>query len=88
MTPITTHAESLHAAAKPRVRPLGSWWARSRPVLLVIIAIAFIAFALPPYLTLDPSRSRIPAPPDVQAYYPLLVAHVVFASIAMLSACL
>jgi uncharacterized membrane protein YozB (DUF420 family) len=88
MTPITTNPESVRAPAKPHVRPLGSWWAGSGPVLLVIIAIAFMAFALPPYLTLDPSRSRIPVPPDVQAYYPLLVAHVVFASIAMLSACL
>ena len=57
-------------------------------MLFLIIAIAFIAFALPPYLTLDPGRSRIPPPSGVQAYYPLLVAHVVFASIAMVSACL
>jgi hypothetical protein len=56
--------------------------------LLVIPVIAFIAFALPPYLTLDESRSRIPPPPGVPAYYPLLVTHVVFASVAMATACL
>jgi uncharacterized membrane protein YozB (DUF420 family) len=55
---------------------------------LVIIAVAFIAFALPPYLSLDPGRSRIPPPAMLPAYYPLLVTHVVFASIAMLGACL
>jgi uncharacterized membrane protein len=56
--------------------------------LLVLVAGAFIAFALPPYLTLDVSRSRIPPPTGFPAYYPLLVAHVVFASLAMATACL
>jgi uncharacterized membrane protein len=53
------------------------------PILLGAVALAFIAFALPPYLTLDAARSRVPPPPGVPAYYPLLVAHVVFASVAM-----
>ena len=56
------------------------------PVLLGVIALAFIAFALPPYLSLDVSRSRIPPPTGISAYYPLLVAHVVFASLAMVTA--
>jgi uncharacterized membrane protein len=64
------------------------WWRRLRLPLLVAVVGAFIAFALPPYLTLDVSRSRIPPPADFPAYYPLLVAHVVFASVAMATACL
>jgi uncharacterized membrane protein len=63
-------------------------WRRLGPPLLAALAAAFIAFALTPYLTFDPSRSRIPLPPDFPAYYPLLVAHVVFASVAMAAACL
>lgn len=55
------------------------------PVLLGVVALAFIAFALPPYLSLDISRSRIPPPPGVGVYYPLLVGHVVFASLAMVT---
>lgn len=55
-------------------------------ILLGAVALAFIALALPPYLTLDATRSRIPPPPGVPAYYPLLVAHVVFASLAMAAA--
>jgi uncharacterized membrane protein len=61
---------------------------RARFALLVLLVLAFIGFSLPPYLTLDPARSRIAPPPDQPAYYPLLVAHVVFASLAMLTACL
>lgn len=59
-----------------------------RFTLLVLVVVAFIGFSLPPYLTLDPARSRIAPPPDLPAYYPLLVAHVLFASVAMLTACL
>jgi hypothetical protein len=44
--------------------------------------------SLPPYLTLDPSRSRVAPPAGVPGYYPALVAHVVFGSIAMITACL
>ena len=55
---------------------------------LFLVAIAFVAFSLPPYLTFDPSRSRVPVGDAVRGYYPLLVAHVVFGSIALLTACL
>jgi uncharacterized membrane protein len=59
---------------------------RSWPgLVLILLAVAFVAFALPPYLTLDPGRSRIAAPAGVRSYYPLLVAHVVFGSVAMLT---
>jgi hypothetical protein len=56
-------------------------------VPLVAIAVAFVAFSLPPYLTLDPSRSRVPPPEGFPPYYPLLVAHVLFGAVAMLTCC-
>jgi len=49
--------------------------------------VAFVIFALPPYLTLDAHKSRIPPPAGIPAYYAILVIHVVFASVAMLTAC-
>ena len=55
---------------------------------LLLVGMAFVAFALPPYLTLDPSRSRVPVAHAMRGYYPLLVAHVIFGSIALLTACL
>jgi len=75
MTPAVTAARPLYR------RP----WAVAP---LVLLALAFISYSLPPYLTLDPSRSRVAPPPSVPAYYPALVAHVVFGSIAMITACL
>ncbi|MFJ8581040.1 DUF2306 domain-containing protein [Micromonospora sp. NPDC093277] len=54
---------------------------------LLLSAVAFVTYALPPYLTLDPSRSRLPAPEGVPQYYPLLVAHIVFGSVALLAGC-
>jgi uncharacterized membrane protein len=77
---------AVRAASPPAsIGRRGRWLAM--PALAVLVA-AFIAFALPPYLTLDVSRSRIPPPAGFAAYYPLLVIHVVFASVAMVAACL
>jgi hypothetical protein len=57
-------------------------------VLLTLLVVAFVAYSLPPYLTLDPGRSRVPIAGSSAPYYPLLVAHVVFGSVAILGACL
>jgi uncharacterized membrane protein YozB (DUF420 family) len=53
-----------------------------------MICIAFVAFSVPPYLSLDPRRSRVPPPDDFAPHYPILVAHVIFGSVALLTACL
>lgn len=45
---------------------------------------AFLVFSLPPYLTVDPARSRVPS--TFGLHYPLLVAHVGLATVAMLMA--
>jgi uncharacterized membrane protein YozB (DUF420 family) len=75
--------------AQPQVRasdppsPTVSWWRRPWIVPLAFLIVVFVAFSLPPYLTLDPSRSRVPAPPDFPLHYPLLVFHVICGSIAL-----
>jgi uncharacterized membrane protein len=58
-------------------------WRRPWTLPLGIVVLAFLAFSLPPYLGLDASKSRIPAPAGIAWYYPMLVAHIGFASIAM-----
>jgi hypothetical protein len=63
------------------------WWQPPLLIPLVVVAIAFLAFSLPPYLTLDPGKSRIQPPQGFAQYYPLLVAHVLFASAAMIMCC-
>jgi uncharacterized membrane protein YozB (DUF420 family) len=53
----------------------------------MLVAAAFLAFSVPPYLTLDPSLSRLKPPDGNNLYYPLLVAHVLFGTVAMVTAC-
>nr|WP_229371030.1 DUF2306 domain-containing protein [Umezawaea beigongshangensis] len=52
-----------------------------------MVVTAFLLFSVPPYLTLDPSLSRLPAPEGNSLYHPLLVAHVLFGTVAMTTAC-
>ncbi len=61
------------------------WWRRPWIVPLGAIAVAFVAFSLPPYLSLDPRRSRVPS--TFGLHFPLLVAHVVCGAVALLTAC-
>ncbi|WP_414938386.1 DUF2306 domain-containing protein [Amycolatopsis sp. cmx-11-51] len=63
------------------------WWRRPWIVPLMLVAVAFLAFAVPPYLTLDPAQSRLEPPPGNDLYYPLLVGHVLFGTVAMVTAC-
>jgi hypothetical protein len=53
-----------------------------------LLAVIFIAYALPPYLTLDPAHARIQPMPLHASYYPLLVSHIFLGSVALLAACL
>ena len=66
--------------------------ARPRRRLLVptlgVLAVAFLAFALPPYLMLDPADARLPVPTDLPHYYPMLVVHIGFGSVALLTSVL
>src|SRR4051794_19114576 len=48
---------------------------------LAVIVVVFLAYSLPPYFTGGP---RVPA--TFALHYPLLVGHVMFASVAMVAA--
>ncbi|WP_433496295.1 DUF2306 domain-containing protein [Sphaerimonospora sp. CA-214678] len=52
------------------------------------MTLAFLVFTWPAYLTLDPGQARIPLNPGIELHYPLLVTHVAFGSVAMLTGCL
>jgi hypothetical protein len=51
----------------------------------MFVAALFVVVSVPRYLTLDPQRSLVPQPDGYPFHYPLLVAHVCFGSIAMLT---
>jgi uncharacterized membrane protein YozB (DUF420 family) len=57
-------------------------------VPLALLTVIFIAYAVPPYLSLDPERARIQPIPPHASYYPLLVSHIFLGSLALLAACL
>ena len=61
-----------------------------RPLVvpLALLTVIFIAYAVPPYLTLDPAHARIQPMPPHASYYPLLVSHIFLCSAALLAACL
>ncbi|WP_103336772.1 DUF2306 domain-containing protein [Amycolatopsis sp. CA-126428] len=50
---------------------------------LALVVAGFLAYSVPPYLTLDPAQSRVPAPPGFAAHYWLLLAHITFGTIAI-----
>ncbi|WP_308258041.1 DUF2306 domain-containing protein [Pseudonocardia lacus] len=61
---------------------------RTAALPLGLLTVLFLAFALPPYLGLDPALARLPIPADAPWYYPALVAHIGFGSVALLAAVL
>ncbi|SFR27944.1 Predicted membrane protein [Lentzea waywayandensis] len=63
------------------------WWRRPWIVPLMLVVAAFLAFSVPPYLTFDPAQSRLRPPEGNDLYYPLLVGHVLFGTVAMATAC-
>lgn len=61
------------------------WWQRPWMAPLAGLALIFLAFSVPPYTTLNPNLSRIAPPEGFPPYYPALVCHVMFATVAMLT---
>ncbi|MEJ2860171.1 DUF2306 domain-containing protein [Actinomycetospora flava] len=53
-----------------------------------LVCVVFLVLELPAYLGVDPARSRIPVRTDYALHYPLLWAHIMFGSVALLTACL
>lgn len=69
--------------------PKPRWWRRPWIFPLAAVVVIFLAFSLPPYLSLDPARSRVPAGPVLGvAHFWTLVPHVLFGSVALSTAVL
>jgi uncharacterized membrane protein YozB (DUF420 family) len=85
---VTVRPETVRQEQRenPETERRKAWWRRPWPAPLAIVIVAFLAFSLPPYLAMDPARSRVPQPPEFTSHYWFLVGHVLFGSIAMLGA--
>jgi hypothetical protein len=57
-------------------------------VVGAVLATGFLVYALPPYLTFDPATSRVATHPDLPLFYPMLVAHILFGSVAIVTSVL
>ena len=58
-------------------------WKRPWIAPLGFVVLVFLAFSIPPYLSLDPARSRVPS--TWALHYPFLVVHVLCGSVAILT---
>lgn len=79
-TPRTTAARKA-ASHAPKPAP---WW-RSGVLGATVLAVAFLAYALPPYATLNPAEARIHVHQNIWWDYPALVGHIAFGTIALTS---
>ncbi|WP_367132689.1 DUF2306 domain-containing protein [Saccharothrix sp. HUAS TT1] len=61
------------------------WYRRPWVAPFAFVVVVFVAFSAPRYLALDPALSRVPQPEGHAWHFPVLVAHVVFGSIAILT---
>jgi hypothetical protein len=64
------------------------WFERPWVIPLAVIVVAFLLYIWPPYFGLDPNQSLIPIRSDSPQHYPLLVLHIAFGSVALLTVCL
>jgi uncharacterized membrane protein len=55
---------------------------------LAFVVVAFLAFSLPPYLGLDPAQSRLPLNSHTSWHYPVLVGHILFGTVALVTCCM
>ncbi|SFW91834.1 DUF2306 domain-containing protein [Amycolatopsis australiensis] len=82
---MTTTETRAPAGTAPRATP---WWRRPWVFPLGLIVTVFLVYSLPPYFGLDPAESRVPVPSGAGWYYPALVTHIGFATIAMVTCAL
>ncbi|GAA4922849.1 putative membrane protein DUF2306 [Stackebrandtia albiflava] len=86
MTVVAPPPTPAQPTAPPPARvPL---WRRPWIVPLGLVAVIFIGFSLPRYLTFDPALSMVPVEGSPAIHYPFVVGHVIFGSIAMITCCL
>ncbi|GAA2907564.1 hypothetical protein Acy02nite_11510 [Actinoplanes cyaneus] len=68
---------------------MARFWQRPWIVPLAAVVVIFVAFSIPPYLSFDPAQSRVPQPASLGvAHFWLLVPHVLFGSVALVTAVL
>lgn len=76
MAPTASTDTVVPPPQRPTTPPRVSWWRRPWILPLFLFSVAFLMFAVPPYLSLDPANSRLPIPEGNSWYFPVLVTHI------------
>lgn len=69
-------------------KPIRTKWFRPWMIPFGLLVAGFLYMSLPRYLTFDPAQSLIPVNEGFRPHYPLLLAHIVTGTIALLTVCL
>jgi uncharacterized membrane protein YozB (DUF420 family) len=65
------------AAPRPRPAPVPvRWWQRPWILPLALFSLTFLAYSVPPYLSLDPADARLTVPETPAWYFPALITHI------------
>ncbi|MER7763282.1 DUF2306 domain-containing protein [Streptomyces sp. NPDC097619] len=78
--------ERPHAPARPAgaaVAAARSWWRRPWILPLFVLSVSYIVYTARPYL--DESTAPLMPHEGFSAYYPLLMTHIAFATVALLT---
>ncbi len=73
-------------AAAPKGKP--SFWLRPWTIPLVVVVVAPLLYIWPHYIGLDRSQATTSLPPEHPLKYPILVLHILFGSIALITTAL
>jgi uncharacterized membrane protein YozB (DUF420 family) len=68
-----------------RVRTRRAWWRRPWMIPLVVIVAAVLLYIWPHYIGLDRRNATTSLPPNHPLKYPILVAHIFFGSLALIT---
>lgn len=75
--------EPVRPAARHDLPARRGWFGRNYIVPLAVAAAAYLLYQLPPYLTLDPSRTKIPL--QFPLHYAVLAGHVLTGGVTMVT---
>jgi uncharacterized membrane protein YozB (DUF420 family) len=86
-TTVTRHSEVLdRVPEQPTARTRRPWYRRTWVAPAALIAIAFVGYSLPPYLTFDPAAARSPGVlGDPLFRFVVLEIHIFFGTVALLT---
>lgn len=86
--PPAPEPEELPPTATVRARPSKPFWRRPWMIPLWFVTAGFLYLQLNPFIGVPEAQAPIPPHDGFPAYYSLLITHIVFGTVSMLTVCL